>query len=59
MNQVRPIRLFRGLAKATPETRARVTAAASEARRKAFTLYNEAKAKAAKAEAKAAKMTKT
>ena len=45
-----------GLAMASPETRKRVWAAASEARRKAFELYRENKKrleKAAKREAKA------
>ena len=51
-------RLVRGLAKASPETRKRVTALASAARVKAFALYKKAKDKAAKAEAKAAKMAK-
>jgi hypothetical protein len=57
MNEARPIRTY-GLATASPETRKRVAAIASAARSKAFALYREAKAKAVKAEAKAAKLTK-
>jgi hypothetical protein len=49
MNETRPVRLPRGLATASPETRERVNAAASAARTKAFALYREAKAEAAKA----------
>jgi hypothetical protein len=44
MNQRKP-RLFRGLAKASPETRKRVATLAIEARAKAFAMYREAKAK--------------
>lgn len=53
LNETRPMQI--GLAMASPETRKRVWAAASEARRKAFELYRENKKmeKAAKREAKA------
>ena len=58
MNETRPVRRPYGLAAASPETRKRVNAAASAARTKAFELYREAKAEAAKAEVKAAKTAK-
>ena len=53
LNETRPKQI--GLAMASPETRKRVWAAASEARQKAFELYRENKQmeKAAKREAKA------
>jgi hypothetical protein len=53
LNETRPKQI--GLAMASPETRKRVWAAASEARQKAFELYRENKKmeKAAKRETKA------
>ena len=54
MTELRPLRTY-GLATASPETRKRVWAAASEARRQAFALYRKEKARLEKAAAKAKK----